>query len=236
MTRSTTARVLLMAVLKAFCQSSSSTLLGLLDGRDHASADVAFVAGPVAGIERVQRPRIRPGRTRRGGRPRSDRRSTRVRRRGCTRPERSCPWSCACPSTGRGWAAHDQQGSSVPSTMYCRPGTSSSATGTKRASARASNGSDRRDGPADRRLRHPVGLGQLPLHPIPPQIRQGDHHRIAQTQDRWPVPAILHGNRRLDLRDQSAQILDLTTREPGGIVHSRRLAYGRLSVETQFLR
>ena len=36
--------------------------------------------------------------------------------------------------------------------------------------------SNRRDRPTDRRLGHPVGLGQLPLYPIPPQIRQGDHH------------------------------------------------------------
>jgi hypothetical protein len=44
------------------------------------------------------------------------------------------------PEYRRGWVAHDQQGSKVPSTMYCRPVTSSSATGTKRASARAIRG------------------------------------------------------------------------------------------------
>jgi hypothetical protein len=44
------------------------------------------------------------------------------------------------PEYRRGWVAHDQQGSNVPSTMYCRPGTSSPATGTKRASALASRG------------------------------------------------------------------------------------------------
>src|SRR6185312_2474800 len=45
-------------------------------------------------------------------------------------------------------------------------------------------------------------------------------------EDRRPLPAVLNGNRRLDLRDQSAQLLDLTRAEPGGIVHSRRLTYG----------
>ena len=54
MTRSMTARMLLMALLKVFCQSSSFTSVDLLDGCDHVSADVTFVSCPVAGIEHLQ--------------------------------------------------------------------------------------------------------------------------------------------------------------------------------------
>src|SRR6478672_4485699 len=53
---------------------------------------------------------------------------------------------------------------------------SSSATGTKRASARAIRGMTVETGPADRRLRDPVGFGQLALDAIAPQIGQGDYH------------------------------------------------------------
>src|SRR6478735_6538251 len=53
MTRSMTARMLLMALLKVF-PVEQFTSVDLLVGCDRVSADVAFVSCPVAGIEHLQ--------------------------------------------------------------------------------------------------------------------------------------------------------------------------------------
>jgi hypothetical protein len=62
----------------------------------------------------------------------------RAARKGCTQPGRSYRWSYAYPNTGSPCLRHDQQGSRVPSQMYCVPGSRSSAVGTNGASTIAS--------------------------------------------------------------------------------------------------
>jgi hypothetical protein len=46
----------------------------------------------------------------------------------------------------------------------------------------------RRDRPAGRRSRHPVGLGKLSPYPVPANVRQRDHHRLVQPERRTPRP------------------------------------------------
>jgi hypothetical protein len=48
----------------------------------------------------------------------------------------------------------------------------------------------RADRAADRRLRHLERLGDLGLHPIPAQVRQGDHDRLVQSKNRRPGPFV----------------------------------------------
>ena len=91
------------------------------------------------------------------------------------------------PEYSSGRVAHDQHGSSVPSTMYCIVRPRSSAVGTYGASTLSMSGVIADDRAADCGLRDAVCLSDLCLDPVPAHIGQGYDDRLEQSEDRRPV-------------------------------------------------
>src|SRR6266496_6394969 len=91
------------------------------------------------------------------------------------------------PEYSSGCPAHDQHGSSVPSTKYCAFASRSPAVGTYSRRACTKQRGNCRDGTADGGLRDTVILSYFLLNPVPAQVLQGHGESIAQSEYRRPT-------------------------------------------------
>ena len=79
------------------------------------------------------------------------------------------------------------------------------------------------DGPADRGLRHPVGLADLGLNAVSPEIRQRDDHGREQSQNRRPGDFLGLRGRLVRSVHAGTQLDNFVSHEACCMIHPGRL-------------